>query len=101
MQFNFAGVALDGEMKITAGSDITAPNGQRVPGSILYTDETGGKTNYLPVRTVSELLGVEVGYDSATRTVLLGEQTVPATTAAASGTYWHRETDEDGITYAS
>ena len=101
VSFNFAGVALDGEMKITAGSDITAPNGQRVPGSILYTDETGGKTNYLPVRTVSELLGVEVGYDSATRTVLLGEQTVPATTAAASGTYWHRETDEDGITYAS
>ena len=101
VQFNFAWVALDGEMKITAGSDITAPNGQQVPGSILYTDETGGKTNYLPVRTVSELLGVEVGYDSATRTVLLGEQTVPATTAAASGTYWHREADEDGITYAS
>ena len=103
VRFNFAGVALDGEMKITAGSDITAPNGQQVPGSILYTDETGGKTNYLPIRTISELLGVEVGYDSATRTVLLGEQTVPSSTAAAStaGSYWHRETDEDGITYAS
>ena len=102
VSFNFAGVALDGEMKITAGSDITAPNGQRVPGSILYTDETGGKTNYLPIRTISELLGVEVGYDSATRTVLLGEQTVPSAAAAAeTGTYWHKETDEDGITYAS
>ena len=101
VQCNFAGVALDGEMKITAGSDITAPNGQQVPGSILYVDEAGGKTIYLPIRTVSELVGVEVGYDSATRTVLLGEQTVPATTAAASGPYWHRETDEDGITYAS
>ena len=83
VSFNFAGVALDGEMKITAGSDITAPNGQRVPGSILYVDEAGGKTNYLPVRAISELLGVEVGYDSATRTVLLGEQTVPAAPAAA------------------
>lgn len=103
VSFNFAGVALDGEMKITAGSDITAPNGQQVPGSILYTDETGGKTNYLPIRTISELLGVDVGYDSATRTVLLGEQTVPTSAAAAStaDTYWHRETDEDGITYAS
>ena len=99
VQFNFAGVALDGEMKITAGSDITAPNGQQVPGSILYTDETGGKTNYLPIRTISELLGVEVGYDSASRTVLLGEQTVPS--AASAGSYWHKETDEDGITYAS
>lgn len=99
VQFNFAGVALDGEMKITAGSDITAPNGQQVPGSILYVDEAGGKTNYLPIRTISELLGVEVGYDSATRTVLLGEQTVPS--AASAGSYWHKETDEDGITYAS
>lgn len=102
VQFNFAGVALDGEMKITAGSDITAPNGQQVPGSILYVDEAGGKTNYLPIRTISELLGVEVGYDSASRTVLLGEQTVPSAAAAAeTGTYWHKEGDEDGITYAS
>ena len=99
VQFNFAGVALDGEMKITAGSDITAPNGRQVPGSILYVDEAGGKTNYLPIRTISELLGVEVGYDSASRTVLLGEQTVPS--AASAGSYWHKETDEDGITYAS
>ena len=99
VQFNFAGVALDGEMKITAGSDITAPNGQQVPGSILYVDEAGGKTNYLPIRTISELLGVEVGYDSASRTVLLGEQTVPS--AASAGSYWHKETDENGITYAS
>ena len=98
VQFNFAGVALNGETKIAAGSDITAPNGQQVPGSILYVDEAGGKTNYLPIRTISELLGVEVGYDSASRTVLLGEQTVPS--AASAGSYWHKETDEDGITYA-
>ena len=102
VQFNFAGVALDGEMKITAGSDITAPNGQQVPGSILYVDEAGGKTNYLPIRTISELLGVEVGYDSASRTVLLGEQTMPSAAAAAeTGTYWHKESDENGITYWS
>ena len=99
VQFNFAGVALNGETKIAAGSDITAPNGQQVPGSILYVDEAGGKTNYLPIRTISELLGVEVGYDSASRTVLLGEQTVPS--AASAGSYWHKETDEDGITYAA
>ena len=101
VQFNFAGVALNGETKIAAGSDIIAPNGRQIPGSILYVDEAGGKTNYLPVRTISELLGVEVGYDSATRTVLLGEQTVPAAPAAASGPYWHREDDENGVTYAS
>lgn len=74
VSYNFANVALDGVPKITAGQDITAANGQKVPGSILYTDEAGGKTNYLPIRTISELLGVEIGYDSATKTVLLGKQ---------------------------
>lgn len=72
--YNFANVALNGNQKITAGQDITAANGQKVPGSILYTDEAGGKTNYLPIRAISELLGVEIGYDSATKTVHLGKQ---------------------------
>ncbi len=82
VSYNFANVALDGTRKITAGQDITAANGQKVPGSILYTDEAGGKTNYLPIRTISELLGVEIGYDSASRTVPLGKQpTKPATEA--------------------
>ena len=49
-------------------------NGQQVPSSILYTDAIGGKTNYLPIRAISELLGVEIDYDSSTRTVLLGGQ---------------------------
>ena len=82
VSYNFANVALDGTQKITAGQDITAANGQKIPGSILYTDEAGGKTNYLPIRTISELLGVEIGYDSASKTVLLGKQpTKPATEA--------------------
>jgi len=80
ISYNFANIALDGTQKITAGQDITATNGQKVPGSILYTDAAGGKTNYLPIRTISELLGVEIGYDSATKTVQLGKQ--PAQPAA-------------------
>ena len=48
VSYNFANVAMDGTQKITAGQDITAANGQKIPGSILYTDEAGGKTNYLP-----------------------------------------------------
>lgn len=46
VSYNFANVALDGQQRITAGQDITAANGQKIPGSILYTDEAGGKTNY-------------------------------------------------------
>lgn len=82
VSYNFANVSMDGTQKIAAGQDITAANGQKIPGSILYTDEAGGKTNYLPIRTISELLGVGIGYDSASKTVLLGKQpTKPATEA--------------------
>lgn len=82
--YNFANVALDGNQKITAGQDITAANGQKVPGSILYTDEAGGKTNYLPIRAISELLGVEIGYNSATKTVLLGKQPTSGSESSSS-----------------
>ena len=78
VSFNFVSVSMDGQRRITAGQDITAANGQKVPGTILYTDPAGGKTNYLPIRAVSELLGVEIGYDSATKTVLLGKQPIQA-----------------------
>ena len=74
VSYNFANVSVEGTRKITAGQDITAANGQKIPGSILYTDAAGGKTNYLPIRTISELLGTEIGYDSASKTVLLGKQ---------------------------
>jgi len=82
VSYNFCNVALDGTRKITAGQDITASNGQKVPGTILYTDAAGGKTNYLPIRTVSELLGVDIGYDSASKTILLGKQPAPAAPAS-------------------
>ena len=96
VSFSFANVALDGEQKIAAGTTITAPNGQQVPSSLLYTDTAGGKTNYLPIRAISELLGVEVGYDPATQTVLLGEQnTVP------QEKHWQRTVDGASFTYTS
>lgn len=84
VSYNFANISLNGETKIAAGADLAVGEGKHIPGSILYIDETGGKTNYLPVRTVSELLGVEVSYDSATRTVLLGKRpdAKPAPSAA-------------------
>lgn len=77
VSYNFANVCLDGGTVIVAGADIAAANGQMIPGSILYTDEAGGKTNYLPLRKISELLGVEVNYDSATKTIYLGKMPAP------------------------
>lgn len=94
--FNFANVTLDGETKFTAGTTITAANGQEVPSSILYTDAAGGKTNYLPIRAISELLGVEIDYDSATKTVLLGDQD-----AVGQDKYWQRTVNGTSFTYTS
>ena len=79
--YNVSNVSLTGARKITAGTELTAANGQKAPSSILYTDAAGGKTNYLPIRAISELLGVEIGYDSAARTILLGVQ--PSSNALA------------------
>lgn len=87
--FSFANVALNGEVKIAADSTITVANGQQVPGSILYVDEIGGKTNYLPIRAISELLGVDIDYDSATKTVMLMTKT------------WQRSVDGKYVTYSN
>ena len=93
VSFSFANIALDGQVKYTSGSTVTAPNGQQVPSSILYTDAAGGKTNYLPIRAVTELLGTDIGYDSASRTVLLGQQPAKTdgTVTKTSAGKWTRE----------
>ena len=54
------------------GESYKAPNGQDVPSVITYVDETGGKTNYLSIRQISELLGIEVRWDGQKNRVNLG-----------------------------
>lgn len=98
LSYNFANVSLNGETRITAGADLPVGDGKYIPGSILYIDETGGKTNYLPVRTIAELLDVEVGYDSATRTVLLNTKgSQPAETE--TGGLWKVSAKEGSLTF--
>ena len=96
ISFNVCSVAVDGETEITAGSAITASNGQQIPSSILYTDAAGGGTNYLPLRTISQLLGVEVGYDADTKTAYIGQW---PETAATAGKRWKKEVDGRTVTY--
>ena len=50
----------------------------------------------MPIRAISELLGVEIGYDSATRTVLLGEQ---PTIETSSETVWEKVVDGKELRY--
>ena len=69
VSFNQIGIRLFGESKVTAGESYKAPNGQEVPSVITYTDEAGGKTNYLSVKQLSELLDAEVSWNSETNSV--------------------------------
>lgn len=46
-------------------------------------------TTYLPVRAVSDLLGVTVNYDGKTNTVLMGEQTEGVSIAAGFDASYH------------
>ena len=102
LSYNFANVSVNGERAITAGADLAVGEGKHIPGSILYIDETGGKTNYLPVRTIAELLGAEVGYDSATKTVLLSTgaetagQTAPTLKSAG---HWTAKVEDGFLAY--
>ena len=59
VEYNKAGISLFGENKVLTGESYKAPNGQDVPSVITYVDETGGKTIYLSIRQISELLGIE------------------------------------------
>ena len=74
VEYNQAGVALCGQPQVTAGETWTAPNGQNVPTMITYVDETGGKTNYLSLRQISEMLKIPVHWNAAEKRVELGDE---------------------------
>ena len=59
VEYNKAGISLFGEDKVLAGETCKAPNGQGVPSVIIYVDVAEDKTNYLSIRQISELLGIE------------------------------------------
>lgn len=92
VEFNRAGISLFGEDHVRAGESYKAPNGQQVPSVITYVDNAGGKTNYLSVRQISELLSVEINWDAQKNRVNFGQDrsanqklTIGTTPPEASG----------------
>lgn len=73
VEYNRAGISLFGEDQVRAGESFTAPNGQQVPSVITYVDNAGGKTNYLSVRQIAELLDVEINWDAQKNRVNFGQ----------------------------
>lgn len=77
LAYNQVGIRVMREQQVEAGESYTAPNGQQVPSGITYTDAAGGKTNYLSVRQLSELLDADISWDEATGSVDIGVSQTP------------------------
>lgn len=72
VQFSPVGLQLNGKAIFAADDSVNTESGQSVPSSIVYTDEAGGGTTYLPLRTIANLLDVPITWDGGETTVVLG-----------------------------
>lgn len=75
VSFNTVGLRVNGTQVAHLGEDMALEDGRQVPGTILYTDSSGGGTTYLPARRIGELLGVEIGWDAPSGSVTVGDAT--------------------------
>lgn len=55
-----------GKTAVAAGETATNAAGCQIPSTLLYTDETGGGTTYVPLRTFSELLEIPLDWENDT-----------------------------------
>ena len=83
--FNQAGLIRWNKTVVTEGQGFTAPNGQTVPSVITYTDAAGGKTNYLSVRQIAELIDTPITWNASKNSVVLGGD--PYTGKGADGRF--------------
>ena len=75
--FNAINLTKEGKIIFNQDEDFELASGEKVPSSILYVDQSGGGTTYLPMRYLAELLGMSVTWDQATGTAdLKNKQTV-------------------------
>lgn len=72
VSFNAVNVSINRKKAIQAGEPLTDDAGCSVPSSILYTNEQGGGTTYLPVAALSRMLELPVTWDGGANTVGLG-----------------------------
>ncbi len=77
-------VKLNGDLVLLGSSEYSLANGCSAPVSLVYTDEKGGGTTYLPVRKISEILGVPIEWDGASKSILIYTGTAPSNTQQPS-----------------
>lgn len=62
VRFGAMGLAINAKTVITAGETVKDAKGCEIPSTIVYTNELGGDTTYLPIRKISELMDIPVSY---------------------------------------
>ena len=77
INFSMVNVVLNGQQISAAGEGYDPGSGVIAPSSLSYVDETGGSTTYLPVRRLSELLGIPITWDGTTSSVVIGDAPAP------------------------
>lgn len=70
--FNQIGVIRWNKQFISAGETLKASNGQSVPSVITYTDAAGGKTNYLSVKSIADMIDTPIEWDASKNSVVFG-----------------------------
>jgi len=61
--FNSADFFINGNRILASGENMMTENGASVPTSVLYTDENGGGTYYIPVRELAQKLSIPTTWD--------------------------------------
>lgn len=74
--YNGINLSMNGKTIFSAGEYLELESGEKVPSSILYVDQAGGGTTYLPMRYLAELLEMSVTWDQATGTAELKSKQV-------------------------
>jgi len=73
--FNTVNLTVDGNSAVKQGENYQLEDGSTVPFSINYKG-----TTYIPIRKVSELLGITINYDNSTKTVQIKTNSKDANT---------------------
>lgn len=66
---NTATVNIAGKTVFQKGEELRTAAGASIPSTILYTDELGGKTHYVPIRRLADALHFPVTWDGSTGTI--------------------------------
>ncbi len=99
IDFNKVGIRVLQRQQVEAGEMYTAPNGQQVPSSITYTDAAGGKTNYLSVRQISELLDADISWNGSFNSVDVGVPSDYGNVTVQSGTTAKENRTQGAVQY--